>query len=482
MFSNQKIYSSLIFIISGRLLLPDSDHKGQKRSCTTTEEASPHRKKLRTINTAFEQDKASLPNNTPCNTDNSLLDMTTQYNAIIKSVQIPSHLQKQAVEITHKIKNVLCSTYYPKCEVHLLRSHHLKIQNRLYSDQNDILIFVHGGPHAIKSFKRLKIDILIKTLLKSNQIEGLTISAAKTISKEVDLETKVGHRFELARDNSSTSGFHLFTDLYFGVEAQLGKLLNYMCQFDLRCYPLISLMHYFCTANSCYFDDPQWQGDTMEWLVILYMSKKNYIPTVRDILNQTHDPIWQTSEKRKIDIGFNENDKEFLETWLNSRRNHKLEKSNEYFAQSVLKLFQQFLSFMGNMLTHGNLILNVRDGETLNRTLMFNRNPGDPFKTKLTEEEINAITTNPCHLAKWGKWPFSIVHPLVVNLKLGFQVDNICKAVKLIKYEANKLNWFLDDVGKGIELKNGYLERLLIVDEFTKEKILQERLRWPGGR
>lgn len=74
-------------------------------------------------------------------------------------------------------------------------------------------------------------------------------------------------------------------------EVQVCQLMEYLCWFDPRCQFLITFVSYWVTLNGVDVNIAG-TGDqgalssqyTIQWLVLFFLSNKNYIPTVREVV------------------------------------------------------------------------------------------------------------------------------------------------------------------------------------------------------
>lgn len=107
------------------------------------------------------------------------------------------------------------------------------------------------------------------------------------------------------------------------VEAQLCKLLQYMCVFDCRTIPLLTLVRYWATINHIYPSGNNYENPginipfpaALDWLVITWMASQGLVPRPREILNLPHSRMEIQIHSNTTDVGFCQ-DPKFVQTWL----------------------------------------------------------------------------------------------------------------------------------------------------------------------
>lgn len=163
--------------------------------------------------------------------------------------------------------------------------------------------------------------------------------------------------------------FTLVTHEAYFMEARLGDLLRYMCTFDSRAMPLLTLVRYWAKINQVFLGEGQEASQsklitpgsaTLDWLVISWMVQRGLVPSPERILSRNHQHVYiQLTEVFVVDVGFS-TDSELAEEWTKQRSNYP--KVEDNFILSILLLAQGFFQDFAKMKTE-NWLLNTRIGK-----------------------------------------------------------------------------------------------------------------------
>jgi len=382
-----------------------------------------------------------------------------QFKAILSSVDVSKAELKQVSQILEKVKAQI-ALEYPDCQVDLFR-YDLRSKNPFCGD---ILIFCQDGPpqptSAHGGIRALHLNNVVRLVEQEPSF--------LTFFEEDDPKYKQSRQFQLISSSSESEGqcqgssswvsspltpysnFWLVSSLVYLVEVQLSRLLDYMMTFDHKCSLLNSLLHYFCTVNSCYFG-----GDTsttsrskveaMQWLLIFFMSREKLIPTVREVMSQPHPTIIIVHGTARgfidVDIGFGtEEEYRFNWKWEKGTLEEEINDMNDKFVGKVMSLFKRFLMFLGQIDPEGALVLNTRDSEILNR-VRLDKLCSKEWGSKLPKVERRMVKNSNVHIrAQLDKWPFTLVHPLIADWNLGYCPEEFRRARKFMRRGVLQMN------------------------------------------
>lgn len=247
----------------------------------------------------------------------------------------------------------------------------------------------------------------------------------------------------------------LVTRQHFILELQTCRLLNYMTAFDSRTVPIMTIVKYWAHINQVIPLIPLNNTDqadlsslsnqalSLDWLIIVFLSSRRFIPTVRQILERPHKKLIMYEQ----DIGFDA-DLTFAKAWTTKRSLPEVNTGE--FIKSVLSLVQEFFKFW-RQLPSNPFVVNSRDGEII-ESKEFSKK--FPF-CQLSIQELTAIkNTNP----EVGKPYVSMLHPLCLRYMLSFDKSTIYgDSTSLIKNTTEKLQTisFYENNGKSyLDLKS----------------------------
>jgi len=214
-------------------------------------------------------------------------------------------------------------------------------------------------------------------------------------------------------------------------EVQACRLVQYLCSFDPRVKPLLTVIRYWAEVNDIRLAKPGGgrfnPPDTavLDWLVIFFLChKKKMIPTPRQVQERPHRKLLVND----IDIGFCA-DPSFVQEF---KQDPCMEVGGAVAqAFNIFNLAKQFFEFYSH---NKKLVLNMMDGEIIPMEQFV----GDinTMETKLSEQERQWARkmhrgNNPGHLI--------LLHPLNLNLKRGFAcfdrnyVDSVVPVMKVTR-------------------------------------------------
>lgn len=189
------------------------------------------------------------------------------------------------------------------------------------------------------------------------------------------------------------------------VEAQLCKLLQYMCTFDSRLFPLITLIRAWAKLNSKFLGETNlgYPGVRisspagLDWMVVFWMVSHEWVPPPRDVLKRPHSRLdVKILDDIVVDIGFAQDEKH-VSSW--KKRRHFVYKrvpepgTNSYLGD-VLSLAQSFFVEHAPRFSSGNkYLMNTRDAEwlKLNKFLTIDNDIHSRHDSKLTCSKFENI-------------------------------------------------------------------------------------------
>ncbi len=262
-----------------------------------------------------------------------------QYWTIRKAMLIPDSPFTQAMQAVKSLQKII-SNLDPKIQLILLRHWYLKLKFPVAPKkvfQNEVMLYAYQpGEDSISVYTKLR-----EYLSTTNEFK-LGKSSDKDTIKLVQVSTNVPLTVETPKRKGCL------------MEAQLCRLLKYLCEFDPRCHPLITLA--CCWFSGTLRDlsgkyNPKNPLDlpphyTIQWLVIFFLSQGKYIPAPAEILNRNPDKSVIDDVTGTI-IGFR-CDPNYVKEWRSRNTSDvtpACEESSEEFILSVLQLFQKLVNF-----------------------------------------------------------------------------------------------------------------------------------------
>jgi len=223
--------------------------------------------------------------------------------------------------------------------------------------------------------------------------------------------------------------FHFISFPLTIVETQLCSLVQYLCNFDNRVKPLFTLLHFWAKSNNvriaeknisvpaAIYNCPE--PIAFEWLIILFLSHEQVIPTVRQVLEQPHTPLLI----HKTDVGFSK-DPEFPKKWKEQNGDNQEDVTSDKFILEVAKLAKNFFQFYSTKLGDSDKwLLNPKDGIVLRKKKDY------IAKSQLSKAERKALIYNQgADVAKqWNlvikSYDIFMINPLCITWRLSFCVD-----------------------------------------------------------
>ncbi len=249
----------------------------------------------------------------PCSPDS----LRHQFWLIRQSTVIPDSEYNECERIVNSL-NKLFQERFTTNRVVMFRNWHLKLRHPTKSpDEKHLLLFAYNewAPPEFPHSHTWISDNAIIRMLTEPKAQG----TFQFDSRHYRSGYKVNYK-------GSTIPIRLFTYTKIMIEVQVCRILKYLCLFDRRCHPLLTLVHYWTYSNNVPFFILEPPGKShlslptpqnLQWLVIHFMCYRKYIPTVREIQERPHQALRNVDTG--IDIGFFA-DLEYVREWRSMKQ------------------------------------------------------------------------------------------------------------------------------------------------------------------
>lgn len=262
----------------------------------------------------------------------------------------------------------------------------------------------------------------------------------------------------LYKHNSTGFQFSLSTHPLTLPEAQLDHLVCYLCTFDPRVKPLLTLVYFWAHSNhvriaeqeesihKSRFHSNVSEPVALEWLVMLFLIHGGLLPSVRQIIQRPHKTMLLTG--KNIDLGFAA-DPQYAREWAHSRTTPVPRKGSTEFVISVVALLQNLFEFYSSQLEEGCWLLNPMDGE------IIKREGTHCHKSSLDSEEMRALNVTQQKASGSDKHliisrhRIYMLHPLHITSRLSFCVETWTEFTCMkMRNAAGRLDKFLKAVSE----------------------------------
>jgi len=242
-------------------------------------------------------------------------------------------------------------------------------------------------------------------------------------------------------------------------EVQACRLISYLCSFDPRVKPLLTVIRYWAKVNDIRLAKPSSgrhhppDPAALDWLVIFFLCyKKKMVPTPRQVVDQPHAKLMLEN----FDIGFSTGSK-----FAQEFSQYEEEEGEDVRVFNIFSLAKQLFKFYSHELGLGEkkLVLNMKDGEIIPMEAFHGKVSSIP--TNLTQIEIEMtrkgnVTTNNAVL--------SLLHPLYLRQGFSFCdktfVSLVCPKMAITRKKMEKV---LTKYKKG-DMQNGDIMSALNVN------------------
>lgn len=362
-----------------------------------------------------------------------------QFSNIVCAMEVPEHEYSMAVTLAKNVQSIF-QDEYPTGRKEIFRAtpfRHmlLKLRNTCHTAKSEILIFCWNMKlesinkvNFSTEFQAVGVAELRRKCFSSEKakqsLSNATISYASTshsFTERDALNLQIrGEQYGIQLQYYLS----LVSNPAILIEVQLGKLLQYMCTFDARMLPLITLVRYWSNVNNISVggtNSMSYPGvripepAALDWLVVGWMASRGLVPTPRLLLNRPHSRLPIYFRGYNLDIGFSQ-DAEFAQQWM---KNHKTypDCGSEIFPQNVLQLAQDFFEAHTNFKS-GNFLVNTRDAENIPMELFTPKHNNTAFcNSKLQTWEIQILREkkfDPDNSVSFRSTRVHITNPLTV--------------------------------------------------------------------
>lgn len=294
-----------------------------------------------------------------------------QYNSIISLLEIPHPEYFRAEAAVAKV--VQCfSTSIPTFRASLFRHTFLRLRNPNEVNPNEscskILIFCWRTDHNSSSRTELNLYALKCALRDSCNQKMKTLFPNFFLNDDHDFKQDEALQITCEHRRVKSISFTLVPHREYLVEARLCELLQYMCTFDSRAVPLITLFRYWSKVNKIKFGDSKtgYPGllipapASLDWMIMSWMVASGYIPSPDLILTRDHLKMSARVERISFDVGFHK-DRRLSKVWKHCMQTYP-DEGGDGFILSVLELAQLFFQ-ESSQLKAGNWLLHTRSSE-----------------------------------------------------------------------------------------------------------------------
>lgn len=405
-------------------------------------------------------------------TQEGVSTLERQYNSIQNQMKISKQGYSRAVDTVAKVNNFF-SHSIPPFRASIFRHTYLRLQDPstpFHDPQEKILIFCwklkedpRNGHYV--TFQDLKSELFVNRRKFTKQLfPTLRLSTDKEFSQEGDsLHSGADFWFwflilvlSYKHENIDTLFFVLVRNPAYFVETRLCHLLKYMCTFDPRAAPLLTLVRYWSQKSEValggnHGDHPGFiipAPASLDWMVISWMVASGYIPSPHEILSQKHTykSLMVDLGKDKVDVGFLA-DFGYSEEWRKLIGKHIPSDGND-FILSVLQLAQSFFQ-ESSQLRNGKWLLSTRHGELIPMEKFIRGE--HQIQSKVSQEDIHAVKSRGLYEKRelricFRTMKFHMLNPFTIASSLhikNFNSQEFNKICDIMKETGNRLSNFI---------------------------------------
>lgn len=176
--------------------------------------------------------------------------------------------------------------------------------------------------------------------------------------------------------------FTLVTDPSYLVEIRLCQLFQYMCEFDSRAIPLLTIIRYWAKVNKVILGESRPASKllipapaSLDWLVISWMVRIGLVPSPQQIIKRRLHVMNIEIENVIIDTGFLA-DREYAEEWKGQAQPYP--KDGDASILDIIQLAQLFFEECFEM-KGGRWLLNTRTAEIISMKNILNGSASTQF-------------------------------------------------------------------------------------------------------
>ncbi|CAL8140286.1 unnamed protein product [Orchesella dallaii] len=372
--------------------------------------------------------------------------LSTQYDAVCQEIKISDEEFSTAQKFVETLQNAFAKKY-PACQIVWYRNWFLKLKS---NTTNELLCFVdQKGIYGKQSTDIFANFASFPSLDNGKYSEMFLNIPHLKISEITDNNYKWGEYF-LCEANGII--FNIAPVPHSKIsESQTCRLLAYLCSFDQRLKPLLTVIRYWAKVNQIKLADPHEISSrrapdpaALDWLVVFFLCyRMSILPTPREIMEKSHPKL----EFHFVDIGFSEDP-----SFVQQHSDRYNEPDQERHLLNVFNLAKGFFKFYSEELNLGmerQIVLNMKDAEIIPLKGLFGEI--EQFETKLSKEERKFVTNRKNRGVKRMK-SFQLLHPLNLLDGLSFCDKNFVTCVcPVMEITGKKLEQALDLYKSGDE-------------------------------
>lgn len=392
-----------------------------------------------------------------------LTQLQRQFSSIRDEMEIPDDEYIRTLKVAKDLNRIIRETNGSKSRnffrSSLFRNNFLKLRDPSGLFKNVVLIYCWNWKlleqkvgreerdELVGEFQPISRDDLWRHIFNPQRQYGLLQGVA--LNKNLKVQFGCGDTLDLILKQSNGTNLQLSIAFHAGalIEAQLSKLLKYMCTFDSRTIPLITVVRYWAKVNNVLGGTigTNFPGicipspAALDWMVITWMVSQDMVPRPRAILGKPHSHLEiQIEDNHHVDIGFSQ-DSKLTEKWIRQHNNYP-EYGSDDFCRNVVHLAQSFFEEYGGQLRSGNFLLNTRDAEWIKMETFLSVDNFAEVETKLTWMEFESLVNkdfDPDNTISFESTRLHIVNPFTVlsTLHVNNSGDNekfsrICYVMK----------------------------------------------------
>ncbi|ODM90849.1 Poly(A) RNA polymerase cid13 [Orchesella cincta] len=332
-------------------------------------------------------DQASIPSG---NDPEPTQPLHNYYSSICQLIEIPDDEHKTALELLESLGTVFAQQF-PRNQLICFRNWYLKLQNT--SPSNELIIFLDqkGMYDTLATNEAACVAIRLNNLPSVKNEILHTFSTSPEVRRLGIVLTKK-YPFHLSDDaiqfHCGTNGltFSLVPQPFLLPEIQTCRLVWYLCSFDPRVKPLLTVIRYWAKVNEVRLGKPGVpvfshapDPAALDWLVIFFLCHRmRILPSPREITERPHSKILIQG----VDIGFAQDS-----SYAQQFSSRYLQPDKELHAFNVFWLAKKMFQFYSKELHLGTrkFVLNARDGEVI--TMREFLCVKTMLKTKLSHDE-----------------------------------------------------------------------------------------------
>ncbi|CAL8133435.1 unnamed protein product [Orchesella dallaii] len=387
------------------------------------------------------------------------LSLTEYFYAIVGETEVPEKEWKKLGDLAQKLTEFFASHEFLNCELTLFRNRYLKLQPM--DKHTDNIFFVdHPGLYSTESGGAVQVLSSNWTSIQNEvfRIEENYEYSAETkclllASIEPPPRPAIGTRLETSLLYFDQQLFRLATRSFLP-EVQTCKMVEYLCTFDSRVKPLMTVVFYWVKVNNIRFGKEDQSQFTvgiapdpalLEWLVILFLCKKKIVPRPRKISGENAD-TWLIFDGVEIGVKV---DPQLAQAWCNRYK----EEDEDQHVLNVFILAKEFFNFwneFGLKAAIEPMVIDFKNGIYFEKAEVSRNSEsirGLSWATGISISDLNLIDSEPNIKEGFykGSEAVTILHPLHIKYGFSFCSSLLLKVCSKMGITYRRLDKFLEE-------------------------------------